>query len=95
MRLMMSRRPSLVLLTLVGLLWLAGWGEITLHQHHGAAASHSCAVCNAAHASAVPVLDTVAPAPRLAPSHRVVAVIAGEARDDCRGPRRTRAPPTA
>ena len=89
-----SRRPPLVLVWLVGLLLLAGGVEVTLHHHPLDGAGHSCAVCGAAHASAVPILDTVAVAPCLVATHGVVAAPLGEALDSCRGTARTRGPPT-
>jgi len=84
-----------VLVWLVGLLLLAGGAEVTLHQHPADGESHSCAVCSAAHASAVPILDIAAPAPRLVASHGIFAAPLGDALESYRGVSRTRAPPTA
>ena len=89
------RRPFAVLVWLVGIVLLAGWGEITLHQHPGEDTGHSCAVCGAAHASAVPILVSTTPAPNLVATHGVVAAVAADPRACDRQATRSRAPPVS
>lgn len=91
----MKRSSSFLLTWLVGILLLAGGAEVTLHQHRDDGAGHSCAVCGAAHASAIPILDPVAATPRLVTRHGVVAVVADVPLDSVRGVAHPRAPPTS
>jgi hypothetical protein len=90
-----SRRPFILVTWLVGLLLLLGSGQVALHQHEDEAASHSCAVCGAAHASAIPLLVAAASAPRLVSSHGVTATVVAEPPAALRGPGHSRAPPTS
>lgn len=88
-----THRVSSGIVALLGLVLLAGWLAIGLHQHESGDVGHSCAVCCAGHTSAVSVASIL-----LALPHEPVCRALGTAQAE--GPleaplldHRARAPP--